>query len=176
MSKGNSGHFVGTKGSEYHKNEANGNSLRSKRNSSSTTMTLPKETSEHYSKRKLIKEVIQKGEKITSKNVLSIVKLDDGKINWVEVGKVGKKGSGLNHIVEHHTNEFAKFGIKSKSIPKLLTKTLKEGKIIGYYKGRTPVYQAKYRRRTFNLLIAVGTNGYIVTAYPVSENITKEKK
>ena len=32
------------------------------------------------------------------------------------------------------------------------------------------------RRRTFNLLIAVGANGYIVTAYPVSENITKEKK
>ena len=92
MAKGNSGHFTGTKGSEYHKNEVNDNSLRSKRNSSSTPMTLPKETSEHYSKRKLIKEVIQKGEKITSKNVLSIVKLDDGKINWVEVGKVGKKG------------------------------------------------------------------------------------
>ncbi|MEU9100045.1 hypothetical protein [Streptomyces sp. NPDC048361] len=84
---------------------------------------------------------------------------------WLEKGNAK---AGLVHILLRHGGEFIERGIASEDIPKLLTRALNEGKIVGYQGADTgrPIYETVYNGRTQRLAITVGDNGFIVGANP----------
>ena len=109
--------------------------------------------------------------------MLFIVRDDFGQIVWLETGS--KKG-GLYHILygngekPGHADDFKKaFGVTAEQVPSFLYHVISEGKVVsnepklrnGRY-GYEQVY--KYQGR-YTVLMAIGINGFVVTAYPYSE-------
>lgn len=91
-----------------------------------------------------------------------IVRKPDGKICWLETGKLGDNASGFAHIVdEHYTNFSGVFGISTKTdISKMIytvVATQNPTNIIG----DEYIYLVNGR----SLSVVIGNNGYIVTAY-----------
>ncbi len=113
----------------------------------------------------LVKEVKDRGGKITEKNVVFIVKGKDGKIIWLEKGKSkseSPKPSGLKHIIEKHAPELKKNGISIKRIPELIKKAVEEAKIVGISGVNRPVYETTFDKRVVHLAITISDNGYLV--------------
>lgn len=116
----------------------------------------------------LIDEVISRGDKINSSEVIGIAKDKNGKIVWLEKGHLGSSPSGLAHIMDAHENDFNRKGISSSDIPDFVLSAASKGDIIGYQgkgKGR-PIYQINYSGKDYKVAITVGSNGYIVGANP----------
>ena len=91
----------------------------------------------------LVKEVKDRGGKITEKDVVFIVKGKDGKIIWLEKGKSkSPKPSGLKHIIEKQAVE--------------------EAKIVGISGVDRPVYETTFDKKVVHLAITISDNGYIV--------------
>ncbi len=111
----------------------------------------------------LVKEVKDRGGKITEKDVVFIVKGKDGKIIWLEKGKSkSPKPSGLKHIIEKHAPELKKNGISIKRIPELIKKAVEEAKIVGISGVDRPVYETAFDKKVVHLAITISDNGYIV--------------
>ncbi|EPB5743579.1 hypothetical protein ACRQNE_001508 [Listeria monocytogenes] len=107
-----------------------------------------------------MKELAESGVKYNAADVVMITKTVDGKLLWLE--KVNAS-SGLKHIVDGHAVNFADKGITD--IPSLLNKVLNTTPIKtgSSAKGSYADYLingSKYR-------VAYGTNGYIVSFYPI---------
>lgn len=118
------------------------------------------ESSESLRPKKLIDELLQSGEKYALKEVVAITKTSEGKLVWLEKGN---SNSGLIHIFERHINEFNSEGITD--IPDFLVKLLnskpiKQGSNAKGLYGDYLFDEKAYR-------VAYGTNGYIVTVYPI---------
>ena len=131
----------------------------------------------HSADKKLIKEVKNRGDKISEKDVVFITKDKDGKIRWLEKGKSkseSNKPSGLKHIIEEHKSNFNKKGVPTNLIPAVIKKAIEEGKIVGISGKDRDVYETIFNGKAIHLAITVSSNGYIVGAHPVS--IWKEKK
>ncbi|MBR7163501.1 MAG: minor capsid protein [Clostridia bacterium] len=108
----------------------------------------------------LMDELATSGVKYSPENVVTVTKNVDGKILWLEHGN---KTSGLIHILERHANDFAQNNIQD--IPSFLNKVLKTKpvKIGNNAKGMFADYV--FEQNTYR--VAYGTNGYIVSFYPV---------
>lgn len=146
------------------------------------TKTETKATSEYDAPlppidEELVKELKKSKSKFTRKNMLFIVRDDFGQIVWLETGS--KKG-GLYHILygngekPGHEDDFKKaFGVTAEQVSSYLYHVISEGKVVsnepklrnGRY-GYERVY--KYQGR-YTVLMAIGINGFVVTAYPYSE-------
>lgn len=113
--------------------------------------------------KKLIKEAIEQGIKISPEKIISIAKVD-GKIVWLESGN---SSAGLQHIIEGHADHFAKWGVESSSISNFVTSTVKTGRSIGKYGTDGSVYKVLVNGETKYLNVVIGSNGYIVNAYPL---------
>ena len=125
-----------------------------------TTVLANEDASNIPSRDELISS-LPAGARITEDNVVTIFTTDDGRTVWLETGD---SGSGLQHIEERHTSDFEQIGIQQSEIPEFIQQGLTDGNQIGINNGE-PVYLAGNRPVT----IVVGSNGYIVTAYPSSE-------
>lgn len=163
MSKGNSGLFVGTKGDK----QANQTSkpLLNK--------NLSKEQNE------LIQEVIDKGFKISPEKVLGIGKMTDGKIVWIEEGKLGEKASGLAHIWEKRGSDFTARGISKEEIPEFIINAVTIGTklgIQGNQKAPRDVFEYNYKGVRMLLAVSISSNGYIVGANFTNESRIKKEK
>ena len=117
----------------------------------------------------LIAELKQLGIKHNSEQILKIVKLPNGKIVFLERGKGGRRGSGLQHILERHQDDFAKRGIVPEKIPDLLINAIIQNKILGYQgtvEPRRTIYEVYFNGKTDYVAITISNNGYIVGANP----------
>lgn len=103
--------------------------------------------------------------------MLFVTKDKTGQHVWLEKGN---KGAGLSHIKERHSSDFVeKYGIKKDNIIGHLSSIITNGKL-EYYKttmqNGSLGYERLYNKNGQSyLLSAIGTNGFLVTAYPVSE-------
>ena len=116
----------------------------------------------------LIKAVREQGHKINPEAVIGITKDTTGRIIWLEKGHLGKRASGLIHIMHEHKRDFNSIGIQSFQIADFVLSVAAHGRIIGH-QGKTksrPIYEAVYNGKTYRVAITIGTNGYIVGANP----------
>ena len=114
----------------------------------------------YFLDRGLMEELENSGAKYTPENVMCIVKTPDGLLQWLETGK---ESSGWMHIEEHAT-DFQRRGVDdlySFLNEVLQTQPVKRGvNPTGPY----AIYEMDGRRYK----LAHGTNGYIVSFYPIS--------
>ncbi len=112
--------------------------------------------------KELIRELVESGKKCRPEEIVHIDKAEAGGIVWIETGN---KRAGLTHILERHRKDFEARGISSKQIPEFISKALKQGETIGTKAneaGKTVLL--KIEGKIYK--IAIGSNGFIVTAYP----------
>jgi len=126
----------------------------------------------------LIDELKQSGVKINENDVVFIAKDDTGQTVWLEKGT---PSVGLEHIVQRHSDDFLnKHGIEQGDIPSHLKNVFSNGKVeytrlinknghLGSEKLYS--YQGQYY-----LLSGVGTNGFIVSAYPIDFSVALKLK
>ena len=127
--------------------------------------------------KKLVEEVKKRGDKITEKDVIFILRDRNGKIIWLEKGHLASKDklpSGLIHIRSAHLSQFNDKGIPSHLISKTIRKAVETAKIVGTSGKNRDVYETSINGKIVYIAITVSDNGYIVGAHPVSD--WKEKK
>ncbi len=108
----------------------------------------------------LMDELAQSGVKYAPEDVVTVTKTPDGRLMWLENGN---GSSGLKHILDGHATDFANRGIND--IPGFLNKTLQETPFnIG--KGIQGPF-ADFMINGSNYRIVYGTNGYVVTFFPI---------
>lgn len=110
--------------------------------------------------KKLMNELAESGVKYNVDDVVMITKNSDGKLFWLEKGT---GFAGLKHIVDRHEVDFVAKGVND--IPKFLsdvlkTKAIKVGTGVKGPFAEYIVNETRYR-------VAYGTNGYIVSFYPI---------
>ncbi len=118
----------------------------------------------------LIDKVLERGDKISREKVISIMQLEDGRIIWLEEGRIGdgtpkNGGAGLLHILDRHEQEFLNLGIPAENIPDYLMQALQNGTQVGMQRTRE-VYHFFYNGKENWVAINVGSNGFIVGANP----------
>jgi hypothetical protein len=119
----------------------------------------------------LLKELDSKGVKYNKAALLFVTKDRTGQIVWLEKGNAS---AGLEHIVSRHANDFkSKMGVEEKNIASTLQDIVKTGQVVSNktkeIKGRNNFERIyKYKGRYY-VLTGIGSNGFLVTAYPVDE-------
>ncbi len=108
----------------------------------------------------LMEELKNSGVKYNPEDVIAVTKTADGKLLWLESGN---SSSGLKHIVDGHAADFTAKGIND--IPQFLndvlqTSPINTGKSAKGLFANYVVNESKYR-------VAYGTNGYVVSFYPI---------
>ena len=119
----------------------------------------------------LIEELERNGVKFSKDKIVFITRDKTDQIVWLETGS---SSAGLKHILNRHADQFEKaYGIQHSEIPEFLHKVISEGTIIsnqvktvGNRKGFERIYS--YNGKKY-LLTGVGTNGFVVSAYPISD-------
>lgn len=108
--------------------------------------------------KELLKELAESGVKYTEDDVVLIYKNADGSLMWLEKGT---ESAGLEHILTKHAKEFEDVN----DVPALLESVLETGPI------KTGITDAgRYADYVFDgttYRVAYGTNGFIVSFYPI---------
>lgn len=102
-----------------------------------------------------------------------VTKDKTGQIVWLEKGNAS---SGLQHIVSRHADDFqSKHGISKNQISNHLNDVFTSGKVeysrITQKNGRAGYERLYSYNNKYYLQTGVGTNGYIVSAYPISKEV-----
>ena len=121
----------------------------------------------------LVKQLEQSGVKFSKKDMVFVTKDKTGQVVWLEKGN---ESSGLQHIVSRHANDFqSKHGISKSKISNHLNDVFTSGKVeysrITQKNGRDGYERLYSHNRKYYLLTGVGTNGYIVSAYPINKEV-----
>lgn len=136
-------------------------------------------TPKKESRADLISELRKNDIKFSEKDIVFIVRDTTGKIVWLENGNSLR---GLKHILDGanggqgHAKDFKNaFGISREKIPSFLKSVFSKGTIIKesvITRNGRKGYERIYRYNgKYLILSGIGTNGFIVSAYPT----TKEK-
>ena len=107
-----------------------------------------------------MKELENSGVKCNINEVVTVAKTRSNQIVWLEKGN---SQSGLTHIMERHLNDFAGQGITD--IPRFINDILATDPIKTGSNARGNFADFNYNGKTFRL--AYGSNGYIVSFYPI---------
>ena len=123
----------------------------------------------------LLKDLEKRKIKFTKKDVLFITKDKTGQIVWLEKGDLS---AGWQHIETRHSGDFFdKHGIHKDKLINHLEKIFKKGKIAYsrtvMRKGRECLEKLYYYKGKYYLLSGIGSNGFIVSGYPLDENTAK---
>lgn len=124
---------------------------------------------------KLIKELESNGVKFSKADVVFITKDKTGQIVWLEKGN---SSAGLEHIINGngktlgHGKDFEKaFGVSCEQISSFLNNVVSTGYVVSselkYINGRSGFERIYYFDKKYYVLAGIGTNGFIVTAYPI---------
>lgn len=124
---------------------------------------------------KLIKELELGGIKFSKEDIVFITKDKTGQTIWLEKGNAS---AGLEHIINGngrspgHAKDFEKaFGVSKAEIPNYLNKVITNGSVISNelkdINGRSGFERTYYFNKKYYVLTGIGTNGFIVTAYPI---------
>ncbi len=109
--------------------------------------------------------------KFNKKNLIFVYESSDKRLIWFEKGDID---SGLIHILNQHQDDFENIGVKAIEVPKYLHDVISKGKIIetNQKSGRNYIV---FQYEENKILMAIGTNGYIVSAYPYNNGGKYEK-
>ena len=108
----------------------------------------------------LLDELANSGVKYNPDDVVTVMKNSDGKIMWLENGN---SKAGLTHILERHADDFAAQGVSD--IPKLLENVLSTNPIKTGSNAKGLF--ADYILNGNSYRVAYGTNGFVVSFYPI---------
>lgn len=117
----------------------------------------------------LIDEMKQLGVKFNEEEVILTTRDATGQVIWLETGN---SGAGFTHIQKRgHVDQLAKkFGVETSEVPKLIRNVIRDGKIISNETDLRNGHEVCKRVYEYNgtklMLVALGTNGFIVSAYP----------
>lgn len=118
----------------------------------------------------LIQELKDNKVKFSEKDIKFITKDKTGQTVWLESGN---SGAGLEHIISRHEKDFqSKHGISKSELPNHLNQIFSNGKVeysrVAQRAGRSGYEKLYSYNGKYYLLPGVGSNGYIVSAYPLS--------
>ena len=118
-----------------------------------------------------IKKLEEVGVKFNKDDVVFVTKSSDNQLVWLEKGN---EIAGLQHIINRHKEDFFDFlGIYKSEIPAKIKEIISSWQIISKkiknIKGRDG-YEVIYKKENISFLIAIGLNGFIVSAYPYEED------
>ena len=127
------------------------------------------------SEQDLVAELKKKGVKFTKQDIVFITKDGTGQTVWLEKGN---SSAGLEHILNGdgkspgHAADFERaFGIQRESIPYFLKNVISNGKVVSntlkLVNGRQGYERIYYYDGKHYVLTGIGTNGFLVSAYPV---------
>lgn len=119
----------------------------------------------------LLAELTQAGIKHNPEKIVKIAKQANGKIVFLEEGKITKRASGLAHILKEHKEDFTIRGISEKEIPDAVIAAVTSGTFLGYQGTAEPpreIYEVIFNGKKQLIAVTVGDNGYIVGANPAS--------
>lgn len=120
----------------------------------------------------LIAEMENMSVKFSKEDVVLTTRDATGKIIWLEKGT---PGAGFLHIKNRgHDKQLAeKFGVDPPDVPRLIRNIIRDGKIISdeseLRNGREVCRRVYEYNDSKLMLVALGTNGFIVSAYPKSK-------
>jgi filamentous hemagglutinin len=101
------------------------------------------------------------GVKHSSGAIVAIQRIGERIIFLEEGGEL----SGLQHILKNHLTQFLTQGVPAQRIPDLIFHALRYGQYIGQV-GTASVYEVQFLGVLQRVAIVVGSNGYVVTAFP----------
>lgn len=93
-------------------------------------------------------------------DVVTVMKNSDGKLMWLENGN---SKAGLTYILERHADDFASQGVTD--IPKLLENALSTSPVKTGSNAKGLF--ADYMLNGNSYRVAYGTNGFVVSFYPI---------
>ena len=133
-------------------------------------------TEELTEEKKLIAELKERKIKFTEKDIVFVTRDKTGQIVWLERGN---SRAGLEHIINGdgktpgHLSDFAKAfeGITKENLPLFLKDVVSNGKVISdtikVINNRQGYERVYYYCGQHYVLTGIGTNGFIVSAYPI---------
>ncbi len=119
----------------------------------------------------LIAEVRAAGHRISPTEVVQIARAPDGRVVWLERGD---EHSGLSHILRAgRIDDFTRRGVDHADIAGLAVRAVTQGTRLGRVTQDGVVYEVDIGggRRT-QVVVVVGSNGYVVTARPRGDDET----
>lgn len=107
--------------------------------------------------------------KYDRENLVFAVKDSSGRLYWLEQGN---ESVGLQHIIARHKNDFINvYGVDEKNIAGFIKNLVLSGKKIAertrIKDGKITIQQNYLYHDKYYTLNAVGTNGFIVSCYPM---------
>jgi hypothetical protein len=116
-------------------------------------------------RRRLVAEVVAAGNKIDPAQTLQIVRAPDGRIVWLERGD-GR--SGLSHLLRaERLAQFGDRGVAPEEVPTIAIRAVTEGTRLGPVRDGGVAYEVPLGDRRVDVVVVEGSNGYLVTAYPL---------
>ncbi|MBQ7256838.1 MAG: hypothetical protein IJS60_04015 [Abditibacteriota bacterium] len=122
----------------------------------------------------LVLELKKKGVKFTEEDLLFVTRDSSGEIVFLEKGN---PGAGLEHIINgtedsgNHKNKFKdKLNLEKEDIGIAIYKFIKEDNIINVKPSKDNGKNVIYCLNNKYLHIVIASNGFIVTAYPASND------
>ncbi len=117
----------------------------------------------------LLGDLINRGVKIDPKKVVFTAKDKSGQVVWLESGN---EKSGLQHIRKHTKDFVSKHNIQDKHLVGHLKNVIKKGVVVSSRQktlanGKIGVEKIYRYKGKYYTLGAIGTNGYIVSMYPI---------
>lgn len=123
-----------------------------------------KSTSGSLKPEHLMDELKNSGNKFTEEDVVMIAKQKNGDLLWLEKGN---ESAGLKHIVDRHLeNLHDAFGVEEKQIPSFLKNVIEHGQIVSNKERNGRITRIYDFGGKHYVLYAIGTNGFIVSAFP----------
>lgn len=120
-------------------------------------------------KKEYLRELLSLGVKCNQNEIIFITKDESGQLIWLEIGN---ENVGLIHINLRHRAEFINVFGTDVDIPSIMFDIISKGKIVSTKevirngnKGYEKIYD--YNGSHY-ILSAIGDNGFIVSAYPLS--------
>ena len=122
----------------------------------------------------LVKQLEQSGVKFSKKDMVFVTKDKTGQVVWLEKGS---SSAGLKHILDGdgktpgHAEDFQRaFGISRSEIPAHIEKVITNGKVVNNQlkpvRNRMGYERTYYYNGEYYVVTGIGSNGYIVSAYP----------
>jgi len=117
----------------------------------------------------MISELEETGVKFNRNDVLFVVKDKTGQMLWLENGN---QSAGLEHIKKHTKDFEEKHGIKPDNLVDHLHEVIANGEAVSVKKkmlenGKIGIEKIYCLKGKYYVLGAIGTNGFIVSMYPL---------
>ena len=118
----------------------------------------------------LLDELRRRGIKFTDENVEFVTRDRTGQIVWLESGN---RMAGLEHILHGHAKDFFNaFGVSKAGVAQYLQTIITHGDVVSNKlkrvgsSGRMGYERVYYYDGSYCVVTGIGTNGFIVSAYP----------